>query len=59
MTWEDLKESGVLVDDKEYTYDDEEKEWISPDGDKLTDDELLNKLDPGSDTTDPLPDEGV
>lgn len=59
MTWEDLKESGVLVDDKKYTYDDEEKEWISPDGDKLTDDELLNKLDPGSDTTDPLPDEGV
>lgn len=59
MTWEDLKESGVLVDDKVYTYDDEEKEWISPDGDKLTDDELLNKLDPGSDTTDPLPDEGV
>ena len=59
MTWEDLKESGVLVDDKKYTYDDDEKEWISTDGDKLTDDELLNKLDPGSDTTDPLPDEGV
>lgn len=59
MTWEDLKESGVLVDDKEYTYDDDEKEWISTDGDKLTDDELLNKLDPGSDTIDPLPDEGV
>lgn len=59
MTWEDLKESGVLVDDKEYAYDDDEKEWISTDGDKLTDDELLNKLDPGSDTIDPLPDEGV
>ncbi len=40
---DDLKENAIVVDDKEYTFDEDEQEWVSGD-EVLTDDEMQDLL---------------
>ena len=40
VSWDDIQESGTIItDDKEYSYDSEEKEWVNVDdpNDQMTD----------------------
>lgn len=53
VNWDDLKESTIVVDDKEYTFDEDEQEWVSGDN-VLTDDEMQGMLKPGDGESAPV-----
>lgn len=53
VNWDDLKESTIVVDDKEYTFDEDEQEWVSGD-EVLTDDEMQDLLKPGAGESEPV-----
>lgn len=59
VSWDDIQESGTIItDDKEYSYDSEEKEWVNVDdpNDQMTDEEMQNAVKPGDDVMEDLPD---
>lgn len=53
VNWDDLKENAIVVDDKEYTFDEDEQEWVSGD-EVLTDDEMQDLLKPGAGESEPV-----
>lgn len=53
VNWDDLKENAIVVDDKEYTFDKDEQEWVSGD-EVLTDDEMQGMLKPGDGESAPV-----
>lgn len=57
VSWDDIKEEGTIIttDDKEYSYDEEEKEWVNVNDptDQKTDEEMQNAVKPGENVMEP------
>lgn len=55
VSWDDVKENvTIVVDEKEFSFDADEQEWVTDDGTIMTDEEMQNHVMAGTNDSDPV-----